>query len=296
LLLALISAWCLQLAAADPEAQTRTISITVTDEKGVAPVEGLTPQEIVVLEDGVPRGVTHAEAERGPLTLAVVVDSSAPMASLYRLDVVPAIIAFLSRLPEGWRAAIWTTGDRPMRIIETSVPAEASQALKRVFPAGGNTLLDALVEASRDLRAKEGARAVVVAVTGAGIGFASRQRRHVIEDAQIGGALFMAVQFEEQGSPEVRGDGIDQVGRNDYDDVLGSLTRATGGVHERVLASSGVASALERIAAALKGRYRLTYVAGAAPGAKDSKKKPKLEVQVARQGVRVRVSQPTGTP
>jgi VWFA-related protein len=296
MLLALVSAWCLHLAAADPQAQTRTISVTVTDEKGVAPVEGLTPQEIIVLEDGVPRGVTHAEPDGGPLTLAVVVDSSAPMASLYRLDVVPAIVGFLNRLPEGWRAAIWTTGDRPIKILDTADPAEASRALKRVFPTGGNTLLDALVEASRELRTKEGARAVVVAVTGAGVGFANRQRRRVIEEAQAGGALFMAVQFEDEGSPEVRGDGIDQVGRNDYDQVLASLTRATGGLHERILSSSGVAGALEKIAAALKGRYTLTFAGAAEPDAKPSKKKPKIEVQVARQGVRVRVSQPTDNP
>ena len=295
MLLVLVSAWCLQAATAEPQAQTRTITVTITDEKGGA-VDGLTAQEIVVLEDGVPRGVTHAEADRRPLTMALVVDSSAPMASLYRLDLIPALVGFLNRLPEGSRTALWTTGDRPIKIAETSDPAEASRALKRVFPTGGNTLLDALVDASRELRAKEGARTVVVAVTGAGIGFANRQWRQVVDEAQGGGAVFMAVQFEEAGSPDVRGDGIDQVGRNDYDQVLGSLTRATGGLQERVLSSSGVAGALEKVAAALKGRYTLTYATMDEPDAKASKKKRKLEVQVARQGVRVRVSQPAGTP
>jgi hypothetical protein len=136
---------------------------------------------------------------------------------------------------------------------------------------------------------------VVVAVTGAGIGFANKVRQQVIEQAQGGGTLFMAVQFEEEGSPEVRGDGVDQVGRNDYDSVLASLTHDSGGLQERVLSASGVASALEKVAAALRGRYALTY-AGAPEPENARKKKPKIEVQVARQGARVRVSQPSSTP
>lgn len=283
-----LAAWSLQVTAATPT--TRSVSVTATDEKGAA-VRGLSPEEVVVLENGIPRAVTRLDLDRRPLTLAVVVDSSAPMSSLYRLNLVGDVVEFLNRLPEGWRAVLWTTGDRPTRVAETMDPHEASSALKRVFPTGGNTLLDTLVDASQDLRRKEGERTVVVVVTGSGIGFANRERRQVVEKAQGGGTLFMAVQFDEEGSGEIRGDGIDQVGRNDYDYVLESLTRRTGGFHERSLSAMGVGRALQKIAAALQAQYRLTYVSDDGETAS-----PKIEVQVARPGVKVRVGHPFSSP
>ena len=65
------------------------------------------------------------------------------------------------RLPEGTRYAVWTTGDRPTKVVDSrrrrAAAAQGPEA--RRSRTGGNTLLDALVEASRDLQKKEGERA-----------------------------------------------------------------------------------------------------------------------------------------
>lgn len=271
---ALAAAFVLQAGAAAFE--PRSLLVSVTDAKG-APVRGLGPEDVAILENGVARTLDRFEAERRPLTLVVLVDTSQPLASVYRLNVVDAVLAFLKRLPEGSRYALWTTGDRPRKLVDfTDDPAPASQALKRVSPQGGNTLLDALVEASRDLKTREGQRTAVVAVTGFGIEFSSRERHQVVAEAEKSAATFAAASFEEG---PVRFED-----RQKYDFVLSRLTQETGGLHETTLSAMGLASALAKIAADLDGQYRLTY-AGLQGG-----KAPKLEVKVARPGVRVRVA------
>ncbi len=147
----------LLLQASSP-LELRTVTVVATDAKG-APVRGLTAADAVVLENGVAREVVELSLDSRPLTLAILVDTSAPMATPFRLTVAGAVAQFLNRLPEGTRFAIWTTGDRPSKVADFGTdPAQASRALARAFPTGGNTLLDALVEASQDLSKREGER------------------------------------------------------------------------------------------------------------------------------------------
>jgi VWFA-related protein len=270
------------LAGAAPlSAEVRTVSVTVTDDKG-APVRGLTAEEVVVMENGVARAVTRLQADERPLTLAVLVDTSAPMASLYRLHLLDPLVQFLGRLPSGTRFAVWTVGDRPHKVVDfTSEAAEAGRALRRVLPAGGNVLLDAMLEASEDLRKQEGERTAMVVVTGSGVGFANRDRRTVVDTLKGKSTTLLAVQFDEAGDPEVRGSGPDQVDRLDYDYVLGSLTKDTGGLWERPLSAMGVDRALRKVSGELTSQYRVSYDA--------TQKDAKLEVQVARPGAKVRV-------
>jgi hypothetical protein len=268
--LALWAGLVLAQAGASPasteQAQVRSLLVTITDDKG-RPAEGLAPEEVVVLENGLARDVVALLPDRRPLTVAVLLDTSANMNSDLRMQVLDPLVAFLMGLPSGSKYALWTTGDRPMKLVDyTSDPLEVSSALKRVAPQGGNTVLDALVEASADLKKKEGERSAVVAVTKIGIEFSSRDRFRVVEQASANAPLFMAVK---------------------YDYVLSELTRKTGGVFDTVLTSLAVGHALERVGWALRGQYRLRYAT--VPEIKERK----LEVKVSRPGVRVRMGRAT---
>jgi VWFA-related protein len=272
-----VMALALLQAGATPD--ERTLSVTAVDESG-APVQGLSADEVAVLENGVAREITRFDRDRRPLDLALLVDTSEPMASLYRLNVLDAVVEFLQRLPEGSKFAVWTTGDRPTKAVDYGDdPAVAERTLRRVMPAGGNTLLDTLVEAARDLRGREGRRGVVLAVTGTGIGFSDRDRRRVVDEGLETGVQFLAVQFDESGDAGVQA-GSEQINRQDYDYVLSELARRSAGRHERVLSAMGARGALAKMGPELTARYRLTY---SSPGKDD-----KIEVQVARPGVKVR--------
>lgn len=261
----------------------RTLTVTAVDEAG-EPVQGLSVEEVAVLENGVARETTRFARDERPLDIAVLVDTSQPMASLYRLNVLDAVLSFLRRLPPGAKFALWTTGDRPTKAVDYGDdPAVAERTLRRVIPAGGNTVLDALVEAARDLKGREERRGVVLAVTGMGIGFSDRDRRRVVDEGLETGVQFLAVQFDESGSADVQA-GSEQINRQDYDYVLSELTRRSGGRHERVLSAMGARGALEKMVPELTARYRLTYTS--------SGRDDKLEVQVARPGVKVRWTRP----
>jgi VWFA-related protein len=265
------------LAAQSParETEVRWLSFSLTGEKA-APVAGLTREEIAVMENGVAREVTEVQKDERPLTLLVLVDTSQAAATSYRLQVVDPILSLLARMPPETRYAIWTTGDRPTKAVDfTTDRAEAAKALRRVAPQGGNTMLDAIAEATRDLRKQEGERTAVVIVTTLGVEFSSLERQTVVDEAKDRAELFAAVQFE-----EAAGTFED---RHKYEYVLAELTRATGGLLEAPLSAMGVETALRKIAADLTNRYRLSYATFA------GLKQRKLEIKVARPGVKARL-------
>jgi VWFA-related protein len=276
-MIALAAALLLQASA---PADVKTLDVWITDSKGTA-VRGLVPEEAAVVENGVARNVTRLEEDRRPLTVAVIVDSSAPMGTFYRLHVVDSVVQLLNQLPAGSRFAVWSTGDRPQRIVDWGDDvAAASRALKRTAPLGGNTVLDAIVEAAAALQQKESERAAVVVVSGVGVGFSNYERRQVVEKAKAGGATFMVVQFDETGEPsQAAGDAVTRL---DYDYVFDNLTRQSGGLRELTMSAMGVPGALAKVAQALKAPYRLSYTT--VPDLKERK----VEVRVARPGVKVR--------
>jgi VWFA-related protein len=271
---------------AEPAPDVRTVTISVIDDKG-RPVESLAPEEVAILENGAARTLNKVEKDRRPLRLALIVDTSQPLSDHYRLQMLDPILKFLSRLPEGSEFAVWTTGDRPTKIAD--YPAgrvAATKALQHVFPTGGNTVLDALVEASKDLAAKEASRSAIVVVTGTGTGFKNYSKEQVVDIVKPSGATVLAAEIEEAGMDASRAAG--EVSQTDYDYVLGNLADATGGRREVLLSSMGVANALDSFAGEIAGQYRLTFETDA--GLKD--KDRKVEVKVARPGAKVRVAVP----
>jgi VWFA-related protein len=264
-------------AAASEAAEIRSVNVIVTDDKG-APVEGLVPEDVAILENGLARDVSKLVLDRRPLTMALLVDTSQAAGTFYRLNLVEPLVTFIRRLPEGTQYALWTTGDRPTKLVDyTSDADEASRALRRVAPQGGNTMLDALVEASAELKKKEAERTAVVAVSAIGIEFSSRNRYQVTDDVPKNTDQVLALQIDEGET--------DADSRMIYDYVFSELAKRTGGLHENVLSSLGIENSLKKLTAYLRGGYRLTYAT--LPGIKNRK----LEVKVARPGVKVRLGQ-----
>jgi VWFA-related protein len=281
----LIAALLAQSPAPAAEGETRTISYSVVDDKDEA-VRTLTAEDVAVQEDGVARPLQRLELDPRPLAVAVLLDTSVAMAPHYRLYLVDAVLQFLLRLPEGTRYAIWTTGDRPTKIFDWSDNrAAAAKALRRVVPQGGNTLLDALVEASRDLKNREDARSAIVVVTGMGVGFAGYDRRQVVDELQKQPVTVLGVEVDEDRSLPTLG-ASDQTSGLDYDFVLATAAKSSGGARETVLSPMGIEKALKGLAAQLTSRYRLTFAGAAGP------RTPKVDLTVALPGVKVRMGAP----
>lgn len=274
----------LALAAVADEPIPRTVTVTFVEKD--APARGVRAEEVAVLENGVARPVVALVPDERPWLVAILVDSSQPQQSNYRLTLVEAVTSFVHRLPEGARYALWTTGDRPVKVVDfTDDRGAAGPALRRVAPQGGNRALDAIVEASRDLRAKEGQRAALVVVTGTGVGFSDFDRRQVVDEAGKGLSLFLGVQVEEgRGAGAAEGDAT-AIGPADYDYVLARLAEKTGGRRDVVLSPMAVPRALDALRPLFTAQYRLTYEP------LGGKKERKVKVQVARPGVEARIAE-----
>lgn len=268
------------LAAQAPDAapeEVRAVVATVTSEKG-GPVTGLEADEVAILENGVARDLVSIVADERPVTLAFIIDTSETTRAALRLNLVGAATAFLQGLPDGSTFSVWSTGDRPVKVVDyTSDRVDAQKALTRLFPRGGNTLLDAVPEAAADLSKKEGERAAVVVLTGLSPDLSHRDKYRSLEEAGKKGGLFLAVSYEEGGA--------DFEDRQKYDFVLGGLARQSGGRYETVLSPMAVSGAMGKLLDDLKNQYRLKYVG--TPDLKD--KDRKLEVKISRPGVKVRV-------
>src|SRR5262245_49077475 len=267
------SALALLLQAGAPALETRTVSVAVTDSAG-HPVEDLAPDELALVENGVVRDIVQIAPDERPLTVAILVDSSEEISSTYRLYLIAAVKGLVKALPPGSRYGIWVTGDRPRKLVDVGDDRGAVSALGRVAPTGGNTLLDALVEVTTELKKREGERLAVVAVTGMTTEFSSRDRYRVVEECEKRAELYLFFAFDE-GSGNFEN-------RNSYDYVMSHLTRKPGGRLERAITAMGSEKVLASFAADLAPTLRVSYET--LPELKERK----VELQVSRPGVRVR--------
>ena len=261
--------------------EIRALSVTLVDDKGQE-VTDVSAADVALVENGMHRDIASFARDLRPLTAAILVDSSAAVSSSYRLNVVDAVVGLVARLPEGARYSIWSTGDRPTKLVDyTDDRAAAGAALRRVAPQGGNYMLDALAEASVDLAklAREGDRRAVVAVSGLGPEFSYRDKQRAAEEAEGRADLFLSVQVD-------AGEGdFDTRTRLSY--ALERLATASGGRADQVLSYMALDSALKKLSTYVTSAFRLRYATV------PELKKRKLELRVARPGTKVVVPQAT---
>jgi VWFA-related protein len=260
-----------------PDAQVRALTVTILDDEG-EPVEGLAVEDVALTENGVVRPITSFKPDERPLTVAVIVDTSQAVGNDFRLNMVDAVGALVARLPAGTSYALWTTGDRPSRLLDyTEDRTAAAEALLRVPTLGGNYMLDALAEASKDLKEsmREGDRSAVIAISGTGPELSYLDKWRSADVAEENADLYLLLQID------VGGAGFQQRANLSY--VFDRLARSSAGEYDAILSFMGIDSALRNLSPYLKAGYRLAYAT-----VPDLDKR-KIEVEVARPGTEVRV-------
>ncbi len=261
--------------ATAPGTEVRALTVTLLDEKD-REVTDVSANDVALAENGVSRDITSFKPDRRPLAVAVLVDTSAAVGSAYRLNVVEAVTGLIARLPDGSRYALWTTGDRPTKVVDhTDDRGAAGTALRRVAPQGGNYMLDAFSEASEDLKklSREGDRTAVVAVSFMGPELSYLDKYRSAEVAEKNAELFLSVQIDS-------GDADFEM-RSNLSYVMDRLSRATGGRYDIILSAMGTDTALRKLSAHLRSGYRLAYAT-----VPDLKKRD-LDLSVARLGTKV---------
>jgi VWFA-related protein len=124
------------------------VTATVTDQTGRF-VSGLRKEDFRVYQDDQPQEITHFDAERVPVSLGIVLDTSGSMAGDKMAAARMALNRFLLELlgPED-EVFLYRFDSHPELVHEwTTDRGRVSAALNRIHPRGGTAMYDALAEA-----------------------------------------------------------------------------------------------------------------------------------------------------
>ena len=124
------------------------VTATVTDGNGRF-VSGLRKEDFRVFEDGQEQSVTHFTAERVPVSLGIVLDTSGSMQGEKMLAARQALNRFLFQLLDKDDEVFLYRFDSSPELVEgwTTERERIASELARIRPRGATTLYDAVAEA-----------------------------------------------------------------------------------------------------------------------------------------------------
>ena len=124
------------------------VNATVTDQSGRF-VSGLTKDDFRVFDDEQPQAVTHFSAERVPVSLGIVLDTSGSMDGDKMYAAKQAIERFLVQLLDPEDEVFLYRFDNNPQLLEgwTRDKRRVSETLRRIEPRGGTALYDAVADA-----------------------------------------------------------------------------------------------------------------------------------------------------
>jgi hypothetical protein len=265
------------------ESRTRHVYVSVLDGRD-APVSGLTIADVVVREDGVAREVLKVEPATAPLDVMLLIDDSEALTPALQ-PMREGMGRFIDKMQGQGTLGLMTCGERPTTLVKPTTDAvPLKRGSGRVFArtGAGTYLLEAIQEVSRDFVRRESERKHIVVVTMQGVEFSNLQYDTVLKDLDASGATLHVLEI-----------GMPNTSRTDemrnLNMVIAEGTKRSGGRRDQVLAESGIAEALPRVADDLKAQYVVTY------GHPETLIPPdKLQVTVNRPGVTVHA--PTKVP
>jgi VWFA-related protein len=275
------------------EVELQTVTVQVKDKKG-NDVKGLTASDFTLREDGKAQKIAFFDAGSGPVSVAVLVDSSSSMVLKGRLGSAEEIAARFMRLARPGDQ-IWAMDFTEwMGRFEQLTTAQISNAgLVNVPAAGGqgSAVYDAIATAICHLRDSTNPRQAIIVITD-GVDEHSRISLDQLIDLvhSQGAQLFLIglpsrpeFTFQKHAEPRVT-----LVTGHDIDNPAVVFERlANEGGAETFIAESenGLQDALNAVLNLLESEYTLAYYPPMT-----SRQRRKIEVKVDRSGARVLAS------
>lgn len=195
----------------------------------------------------------QAAPASGPMRIAVLVDTSQAMEPHIN-DMRNALRGFFRELQGNADISLYEFGERPARLVDyTRDPVLLNAGVGRLFarPGSGSYVLDAIVEASRELALKESGRAAIVVISGQGPEFSNRQHDNVLKELRGSRATLDSIVVTRRRLPILR----DDVREREL--TLSEGAAATGGRRKDLLTSMSLADALTDLARELKTQNRV---------------------------------------
>jgi Ca-activated chloride channel family protein len=238
-------------------------------------VTDLTADDFKVFENDRPQTIDRFSAERRPLRIAVVLDTSLSMEGDKLKSEVASAVEFLNILEPGDEGLVVTFSDE-VRIAQdlTSNRGELEGAIRKVEAKGGTSLYDAIFKASDRLAEFDGRRVLVLLSDGrdeASNGLEPGSL-HTQEEAQeralrnevmvfaIGLGRSLARDAKAlRSNPTARAEEMDFFGRKPLVAILDALAQTTGGAATFSPGAGQLKRSFEQVAADLRHQYALAY-------------------------------------
>ena len=269
---------------ASTQAADKTIFVSVVDND-LKPVKDIGAAEFGIREDSTVREVTSVKLATQPLFITVLADTSkvtggggfsAGSTELIR-DIRVSLTSFVRQIaaasPQS-QISLMEFGQAAVTITNfTSKTADLEKGINRLFPKSDapSVLLEAIVEAGKNLGKKESLRRVIVALNVEPSDEQSREPgQKIVDELRKSGTQLWAVSLQKG-----------PLRNPQRDVVLDVLTKNTGGRREFIMGQSAVETILKGYADALVSQYEITYKrpAGASP--------QNVQVGVARPGLKL---------
>lgn len=238
---------------------------SIIDEMG-RPVETITPDEILVTEDGEPMTVSRIEPVSWPVRVEVLVDNGLGLGSENLIHLRNGLRALFQTLPSGIEASLITTSPQPRFVVRSTTDRLAwLQGVDRIAPdSGAGRFTEALLESATRFyndRGEKGAYFPVVIMAGTTAGDVNVMERDVQRLLQRfyerAATVHVIMLSGTRSARTIAGANQTQVGI--------AVTELTGGQYENIAAASRLATLLpelgERVAASherQRTQFRIT--------------------------------------
>ena len=256
---------------------TRTVALytTVVDaERRLVP--DLTREDFEILDENKPQAIDVFVNETSPITVVVMLDTSASMTGNLKLLSLAAEQFLLRLLPED-RGRVGAFNDKIQFASEFTSDRDALVASLRDLDFGNPTrLYDAIAASLDELRGLEGRRVVLVFTDGDDTGSRAGYR-DVLNDARADEVMIYAIGLQSDYF-----NGVSRV-RSRPDRNLRRLADETGGGYFELEQTADLAPTFTRVAQELHSQYVLGFTPETLDG-----KVHRLEVRVRRRGMTAR--------
>jgi len=251
------------------DVQAVALDVLVTDQEGRF-VSGLRPNDFRVLEQGVPQELSFFSPGRTPVTIVVLLDSSASVRS-DMLSIQKAANRFIRKLASGDRARIGFFHDEVVFGPRfTDDMAEHSAIINQMRPQRSTHLYDALIESLEKLERVPDRKVLLVFSDG--------------EDQGSRTSMPGALEAARQSDVSVYAVGVlgwsAAGGRHTNQGLLEQIARVTGGRAFFPGNEKQMQKAFDRICDEIHHQYRMGYVP--ASGGEGGRQWREIKVELAR--------------